>query len=172
MYFEFIMRRLGLIIVLVVLLGGCHKKDTVDVFQENIRKCAETYVLNELNVSNADSVVVNRLDTLTQMSYAKLMLEMLENLEFQYKQLYDEATLVDDDARIESISRSLRQITTQTDYFRSIEDSESADNHELLLYWISASYYKNGEKEDFMCFATPDFNLHVLDPFADNLMSN
>ena len=166
------MRRLGLIIVLAVLLGGCHKKDTVDVFQENIRKCAETYVLNELNVSNADSVVVNRLDTLTQMSYAKLMLEMLENLEFQYKQLYDEATLVDDDARIESISRSLRQITTQTDYFRSIEDSESADNHELLLYWISASYYKNGEKEDFMCFATPDFNLHVLDPFADNLMSN
>ena len=157
---------------MAVLLGGCHKKDTVDVFQENIRKCAETYVLNELNVSNADSVVVNRLDTLTQMSYAKLMLEMLENLEFQYKQLYDEATLADDDARIESISRSLRQITTQTDYFRSIEDSESADNHELLLYWISASYYKNGEKEDFMCFATPNFTLHVLDPFADNLMSN
>jgi len=157
---------------LAVLLCGCKQKGERNVFQENIHHCAETYVLNELNVSDADSVVVNRLDTLTQMSYAKLMLEMLENLEFQYKQLYDEATLADDDKRIESISRSLRQITTQTDYFRAIEDSDSADNHVLLLYWISASYYQNGEKTDFMCFATPDFNLHILDPFADNLMGN
>ena len=172
MNFEFKMRRLGLIIVLAVLLCGCKQKGERDVLQENIHRCAETYVLNELNVSDADSVVVNRLDTLTQMSYAKLMLEMLENLEFQYKQLYDEATLADDDKRIESISRSLRQITTQTDYFRAIEDSDSADNHILLLYWISASYYQNGEKTDFMCFATPDFNLHILDPFADNLMGN
>ena len=172
MNFEFKMRRIGLIIVLAVLLCGCKQKGERDVFQENIHRCAETYVLNELNVSDADSVVVNRLDTLTQMSYAKLMLEMLENLEFQYKQLYDEATLADDDKRIESISRSLRQITTQTDYFRAIEDSDSADNHDLLLYWISASYYQNGEKTDFMCFATPDFNLHILDPFADNLMGN
>ena len=172
MNFEFKMRRLGLIIVLAVLLCGCKQKGERNVFQENIHRCAETYVLNELNVSDADSVVVNRLDTLTQMSYAKLMLEMLENLEFQYKQLYDEATLADDDKRIESISRSLRQITTQTDYFRAIEDSDSADNHDLLLYWISASYYQNGEKTDFMCFATPDFNLHILDPFADNLMGN
>lgn len=172
MNFEFKMRRLGLIIVLAVLLCGCKQKGERDVFQENIHRCAETYVLNELNVSDADSVVVNRLDTLTQMSYAKLMLEMLENLEFQYKQLYDEATSADDEKRIESISRSLRQITTQTDYFRAIEDSDSADNHDLLLYWISASYYQNGEKTDFMCFATPDFNLHILDPFADNLMGN
>ena len=105
------------------------------------------------------------------MSYAKLMLEMLENLEFQYKQLYDEATLADDDARIESLSRSLRQISVQTDDFRAIESSESADNQKLLLYWISARYYRNGQQEDFICFANPDFTLHILDPFADNLLS-
>ncbi|MBO4655747.1 MAG: hypothetical protein J5644_09410 [Bacteroidales bacterium] len=166
------MKRLGLIIVLAVLLGGCHKKGEQDVFQENIQQCAETYVLTELNVNDADSVVVTRIDTLTQMSYAKLMLEMLENLEFQYKQLYDEATLADDDAHLESLSRSLRQISAQTDYFRNIEDNETADNQALLLYWISASYYQKGNKTDFMCFATTDFNLHILDPFADNLMSN
>lgn len=161
-----------LLCAMVFFLCGCHKKATVDPFQENIQKCAEEYVLTELGVENADSVVVNRVDTLTQMSYAKLMLEMLENLEFQYKQLYDEATLADDDAKIESFSRSLRQISTQTDYFRAIEESESADNQALLLYWISACLYQNGEATDFMCFATPDFSLHVLDPFADNLMEN
>ena len=170
------MKKLGgilfVIVSITVLFCGCHKKTEQDVFQENLHRCAEMYVMNELNVSNADSVVVNRVDTLTQMSYAKLMLEMLENLEYQYKQLYDEATLADDDNRIESLSRSLRQITNQTDYFRSIEDSETADNQQLLLYWISASYYQNEQKEDFMCFATPDFTLHVLDPFADNLMNN
>ena len=158
--------------VLAVFFSACHKKTERDVFQENIQKCAEEYVQTELGVDNADSVVVNRLDTLTQMSYAKLMLEMLENLEDQYKVMYDEATLADDDAKIESLSRSLRQISTQTDYFRAIEDSDSADNQELLLYWISASLYQNGEKTDFMCFATPDFTLHVLDPFADNLLNN
>jgi hypothetical protein len=167
------MRYFGIIIcALAIILGACRQKAEVDVFQQKIHQCAETYVKTELNVSDADSVVVTRIDTLTQMSYAKLMLEMLENLEFQYKQLYDEATLADDDAKIESLNRSLRQISVQTDYFRAIEDSESADNQQLLLYWISASYYKNGQQEDFMCFATPDFNLHILDPFADNLMDS
>ena len=167
------MRYFGIIICsLAFVLGGCRQKSEADVFQQKIQHCAETYVKTELNVSDADSVVVTRIDTLTQMSYAKLMLEMLENLEFQYKQLYDEATLADNDAKIESLSRSLRQISVQTDYFRSIEDSESADNQTLLLYWISASYYQNGQQEDFMCFATPDYNLHILDPFADNLMDS
>lgn len=167
------MRYFGIIIcALAVVLGGCRPKAEVDVFQQKIHQCAETYVKTELNVSDADSVVVTKIDTLTQMSYAKLMLEMLENLEFQYKQLYDEATLADENAKIESLDRSLRQISVQTDYFRTIEDSESADNQQLILYWISASYYKNGQQEDFMCFATPDFSLHILDPFADNLMDS
>lgn len=165
------MRYLGLIIFSVLIfICGCHQKTERNVFQEKIHQCACEYVSTELNISDADSVVVTHIDTLTQMSYAKLMLEMLENLEFQYKQLYDEATLADDDAKIESFSRSLRQISVQTDDFRAIEDSESADNQRLLLYWISASYYKNGQQEDFMCFATPDFTLHILDPFADNLL--
>ena len=166
------MRYWGVIFVIIIFLCCCHRKAEQNVFQQKIQHCAEAYVLTELNVDKADSVVVTRVDTLTQMSYAKLMLEMLENLEFQYKQLYDESTLADDDTRIESLNRSLRQISNQTDYFRNIEDSESADNQKLLLYWISASYYHDGKKTDFMCFATPEFNLHVLDPFADNLMSN
>lgn len=165
------MRRIVTIVSLLIILLGCRQKSGQDVFRENIKKCAETYVIQELGISDADSVVVTHLDTLTQMSYAKLMLEMLENLEFQYKQLYDEATLADDDARIESLSRSLRQISVQTDDFRAIESSESADNQKLLLYWISARYYRNGQQEDFICFANPDFTLHILDPFADNLLS-
>ena len=166
------MKKIGFVLCLIILMGGCRQKAEEDVFQQKMHQCAETYVKTELNVTDADSVVVTRIDTLTQMSYAKLMLEMLENLEFQYKQLYDEATLADDDAKIASLDRSLRQISVQTDYFRTIEDGESADNQQLLLYWISASYYKNGQQEDFMCFATPDFNLHILDPFADNLMDS
>ena len=166
------MKKIGFIICLIVLMSGCRQKAEVDVFQQKIHQCAETYVKTELNVSDADSVVVTRIDTLTQMSYAKLMLEMLENLEFQYKQLYDEATLADENAKIDSLDRSLRQISVQPDYFRTIEDSESADNQQLLLYWISASYFKNDQQKDFMCFATPDFTLHRLDPFADNLMDN
>lgn len=165
------MRRIVTIVSLLIILLGCRQKSGQDVFRENIKKCAETYVIQELGISDADSVVVTHLDTLTQMSYAKLMLEMLENLEFQYKQLYDEATLADDDARIESLSRSLRQISVQTDDFRAIESSESADNQKLLLYWISARYYRNRQQEDFICFANPDFTLHILDPFADNLLS-
>ena len=173
MNFELKMRRtIYFLLAMSFFLSACHKKTERDVFQENIQKCAEEYVQTELEVNTADSVVINRLDTLTQMSYAKLMLEMLENLEDQYKMMYDEATLADDDAKIESFSRSLRQISTQTDYFRAIEESESADNQELLLYWISASFYQNGEKTDFICFATPDFELHILDPFADNLLNN
>lgn len=158
-----------LIAVIVVFINGCKNKTEEDLFRKNIQLCAENYVKTELNINDADSVVVTQLDTLTQMSYAKLMLEMLENLESQYKKMYDEATL-NDDARIESIDRSLRQISSQADYFRAIEDSESADNQTLILYWINGSFYQNGNKKDFICFATPNFELHILDPFADNLM--
>ena len=178
------MKKLGCILLIMVhitiLLCGCDKKAETtseekkqeDTFQENIQKCAEEYVQTELGIYDANSIIVNRVDTLTKMSYAKLVLEMLENMEYQYKRLYDEATLSNNDADIASYGSSLQRISKQTNYFRSIDDNESADNTQLLLYWISGSYYRNGQKEDFMCFATPDYKLHVLDPFADNLMEN
>ena len=178
------MKKLGgilfVMVSITVLFCGCNKKaETTNekkgqevTFQEKLQKCAEEYVKTELNINDANSVMISRIDTLTKMSYAKLMLEMLENMEYQYKRLYDEATLADDDANIATYGNSLQRISKQINYFRSIDDNESADNTQLLLYWISGSYNRNGQKEDFMCFVTPDFTLHVLDPFADNLMEN
>ena len=174
------MKKIGFILCLMVFLYECNKKaETTDkeknqeaTFQENIQKCAEEYVQTELGISDANSITVNRVDTLTKMSYAKLVLEMLENMEYQYKRLYDEATLSNNDADIASYGSSLQRISKQTNYFRSIDDNESADNTQLLLYWIYGSYNRNGQKEDFMCFATPDFKLHILDPFEDNLINN
>jgi hypothetical protein len=142
------------------------------VFQENIQKCAEEYVQTELNIMERDSVVVNKVDTITEMGYAKLVLEMLENLEYQYKLMYDEATLNNDEQKLQYLEIYLNQISSQVDYFRNIEESDAADNQQLLLYLIYGSFYIDGEKEDFICLANPDFTLHVLDPFADNLLIN
>lgn len=165
------MRYLCVFCFTIILLCGCHKKTSQDVFQENVLNCASTYVQQELGVSNADSIVVNRTDTITEMGYAKLMLEMLENLEYQYKMMYDEATVNNDEQKIHYLEIYLNQISTQVDYFRAVEESETADNSRLLLYLISGSYYQKGAKEDFICFANPDFSLHILDPFADNLLN-
>lgn len=165
------MKRIFFITLIASLfLTGCHKKSEQDVLKENLRACAEKYVKEELQISNADSVVVHVTDTVTELGYSRLVLEMLENLEGQYKMMYDEATLADDDSKIEYLEMYLRQISTQLDYFRAIEETESADNEQLLLYLISGSYYQNGNGNDFICFANPNFSIHILDPFADNLL--
>ncbi len=152
------------------LTTGCHKKSEQELLSNRLRSCTEQYVKEELQIGNPDSVVINKIDTVTEMGYAKLVLELLENLEYQYKLMYDEATLANDDRKIDNLEIYLRQISSQTDYFRAIEEAESADNQKILLYMISAAYYKEGEVNDFICFAKPDFSLHILDPFADNLL--
>lgn len=165
------MKHLGVFIFIIIFLCSCHQKTEQDVFQENILNCANEYVQQELEISNPDSVVVNRTDSITEMGYAKLMLEMLENLEYQYKMMYDEATVNNDEQKLKYLEIYLNQISAQVDYFRAVEESEMADNQQLLLYLISGSYYLENKKEDFICFANPDFSLHILDPFADNLLN-
>ncbi len=165
------MKRLTFVFCFLILFfGSCHKKSEKDLFQEQIQNFACDYAKNELQVNDADSVVVNLVDTVTEMSYAKIVLEMLENLEYQYKTMYDKATINNDDKNLQYLEMYLRQISTQVDYFRSVEGTGDLDNQKLLLYLISGSYYQNGTKEDFICFANPDFTLHILDPFADNLL--
>lgn len=156
--------------IAALLTTGCHKKSEQELLRDHLQACTEQYVKEELQIGNPDSVVINRIDTVTEMGYAKLVLELLENLEYQYKLMYDEATLANDDRKIDNLEIYLRQISTQTDYFRTIEETESADNQNILLYMISAAYYKEGEGNDFICFAKPDFSLHIIDPFADNLL--
>ncbi len=164
-------RYFGVFCFAVLCLCSCHQKTPQEVLNENLQHCASTYVQQELGINDADSIVVNRTDTITEMGYAKLVLEMLENLEYQYKMMYDEATVNNDEQKLQYLEIYLNQISTQVDYFRAVEESETADNQQLLLYLISGSYYQKGEKEDFICFANPDFTLHILDPFADNLLN-
>lgn len=158
------------LIVAAVLCVGCHKKSEEDVLKEHLQQCAASYVSDELQVVNPDSVIVMRFDTVSERGYAALVLEMLENLGQQYKMMYDEATF-NDDPRVENLEIYLNQIDHQTDYFRNILDTESAETDNLLLYLISAAYYKNGKAEEFICFANPDFTIHILDPFGDNLLN-
>lgn len=165
------MKRIIILALMAALfMTSCHKKSEQELLRENLQSCTEKYVKEELQINNPDSVVINSIDTVTEMGYAKLVLEMLENLEYQYKLMYDEATLANDDSKIEYLEIYLRQISTESDYFRKIEESESADNQNILLYMIAGSYYQAGKGEYFICFANPDFSLHVLDPFADNLL--
>lgn len=158
------------LIAAAALCVGCHKKSEKDVLKEHLQQCASSYVHEELQVANPDSVVVMRFDTVTERGYAALVLEMLENLGQQYKMMYDEATF-NDDPRVENLEIYLNQIDRQTDYFRNVLDADAADSEQLLLYLISAAYYKNGECEEFICFSYPDFTLHILDPFGDNLLN-
>lgn len=152
-----------------MLFSSCHKKTAEEILKENLQKCATVYVSQELQVTEVDSVVISRVDTVTERGYAAMTLEMLENLGAQYKMMYDEATL-SNDSRVDNLEIYLRQIDKQTDYFRNILDTDAADYEKLLLYMISASYYKDGKAEEFICFAYPDYELHVLDPFGDNLL--
>ncbi|MEG1555514.1 MAG: hypothetical protein RR356_02165 [Bacteroidales bacterium] len=160
------------ILIFITLFSACHKKSELEILKANLQKPAKFYVENELEVKDADSVIIHQIDTITPLGYAKINLELLENMEFNYQFAYKEASLQNDQDKLTYLELYLKDVHTAEDFFKSKIENEKTDGSSLLLYMVTASYFKNGKEEPFTFFALPDFTVHVLDPFGDNILES
>ena len=150
----------------VILLASCGKKDKAENLNEKIAKAAELYFAND----EIDSLRVQSIDTLSSLGYVNLMLEMLENMKFEIEYQYKDAIFTDNEALIYEIEFDMMDIDDALDRYKEYTGSESVRIDDFILYIASVSVYKGGEESPATLLFTPEFTLHILDPFDDNLL--
>lgn len=158
---------LFVLVVLVLLAVSCREKRTESqILHEKVQNTAKLY-LQDLPV---DSITIQHMDTLTELGYAKIMLEMLENMKEEYNILYKQAVANQDERTMNEIEHFQEEIRNEIEFFFVKMNSEDIDDRQLILYMVSAAYFENGNSTPFLFFTSPEGNLHELDPFDDNLL--
>lgn len=128
--------------------------------------------LQEENITHYDWLRINQVDTITELGYAKLMYELLENMEQSYQKQYDDAVLQEKEGQhLDILDLYLREISrTKIDFFDLMANDDLKTNG-LLLFMVTGSYQTDGQTDTVLFFVNPDKRtLHTLDPFGNNLL--
>lgn len=153
------------ILLLSFFLISCRSKTEPDT---NTRISA---IINEYaSEIDADSASVTTIDTLSSMGYARLMMEMLESMQFDLEYQFKDALFTGNDSLANEIEFSMMEIDDMSEFFFVASNDPQTPNRDLLLYMVSALFYKNNATEMMHLFITPDFKIHHLDPFNHNLL--
>lgn len=166
------MKKLSCIAIIAVMtccFFGCRNYAYNKLIRQ-MKPLAKTY-LEEENITHYDSLKIDKIDTITELGYVKLMYELLENMEQSYQEQYREATQQDDRKKLDVLELYINEISrTKLDFYDLMDNGELASSG-LLLFMISGSYQVDGQKNTILFFVNPDKkSLHILDPFGNNLL--
>jgi len=153
--------------ICLVFFASCHRTPE-ERLQRAMMPLAKAY-LDTCKVTY-DSVRVDCVDTITELSYANLNIELLSNMEANYEMQYEEA-LTEDTVKAQYLRLYLGDIRRTIEDFQDLMESGDLKDKEVLLYMVTGTISKDDKKENFMFFVQPDKKtLHTLDPFGDNLL--
>jgi hypothetical protein len=157
-----------ILIFLTVVLGSSCTKTPEEKLLKAMKPMAEAY-LDTCKVSY-DSIRVVCVDTITELSYANLNIELLKNMEDNYQMQYEEA-MVEDTVKAKYLRLYLGDIRNAISDFQDLMETGDLNEKDVLLYMVTGIVCKDQDKENFMFFVRPDKKtLHTLDPFGDNLL--
>ncbi len=159
-----------LLLSLICLLSGCHKKTEEEKLKEAMVTLAKDYLKAD-GITQYDSLRVDCVDTVTELGYANLNSELLDQMADAYQEMYNEAVVNNETKKIEPLALYLKEINrTKADFDNLMENGDlKADG--ILLFMVTGSYFHGGKKEPIMFLVEPDKkSLHTLDPFGDNLL--
>lgn len=152
-----------------LLFSGC-KDHGINKFKRQMKPLAKEYLAND-KITGYDSLQIECIDTLSELSYAKLCSELLGNMENAYEMQLQDAYATNDE-RADYLEMYVREVTRSLEDFEDLMSSGELKREGVLLYMVTGSYVNNQKtKEDFMFLVNPDKKtLHLLDPFGDNLL--
>jgi hypothetical protein len=153
---------------MALIATSCHH-DPAKEQTNKLKELSLTFAKERLKLE-VDSVQIAKIDTLTQLGYAKLILEMLENMDEQYQLDYYKALLAQNGELSTEMESNLLQAREMKQEFIAIVDNATVDNKKVFLYMYQANYWRNGGIFEAILFATPNYKFHELDPFANNLL--
>ncbi|MCQ2276069.1 MAG: hypothetical protein MJZ87_03890 [Bacteroidales bacterium] len=153
----------------MMLFSGC-KNHGINKFKRQMKPLAEEYLAND-KITDYDSLQIECIDTLSELSYAKLCSELLGNMENAYEMQLQQAYQTNDE-RAEYLEMYVGEVTRTLEDFEDLMNSGDLKKDGVLLYMVTGSYVNaKKQKEDFMFLVNPDKKtLHMLDPFGDNLL--
>lgn len=158
-----------LLVALVICFGGCKKKSEVDRLKDTLFPLAKEYLKAE-KIEHYDSLKIDCIDTLTELSYANLNIFSLEQMANSYEEIYNDA-VVNNSNNVESIHLQLNEVNRVKADFEELIENGDLKTEGVLLFFVSGTYYVQGQAEPFSYFVYPDKKtLYTMDPFGDNLL--
>lgn len=160
---------LSLLAFAVLTLPACQNRDAKKM-QRQMKSLAKTY-LEEEQITSYDSLTVVCVDTLTELRYARLNSQLLQEMIQAYQQQYEETALNGDQQKLEYLNLYINEaLRTQQD-FDDLIDAGDLQDEAPLLFMATCYYYKDGQKIPFVFLSTSDKKkTYTLDPFGDNLL--
>jgi len=155
------------VVTIVFACSSC-KKTPEEKLLKAMKPLAEAY-LDTCKVTY-DSTRVDCVDTITELSYANLNIELLSHMEENYQMQYEDA-LVNDTVKATYLRLYLSDIRNSIEDFEELMGSGELDSKEVLLYMVTGTLCKGEEKDNYMFFVRPDKKtLYTMDPFGNNLL--
>lgn len=148
---------------------GC-KNYATNKLKREMKPFAKSYLKTE-RVVDYDSLTIDCVDTVTEMGYANMNIELLNQMEDAYRIQYEEAAQQDKGQTLEAIKLFLNETTRTRDDFEDLMSSGDLKETGVLLFMVTGHYVKNGERVPLIFFVTADKRkLYTMDPFGDNLL--
>lgn len=157
----------GLLLGALVFCNAC--KDTeVYKLQRKMKPLAKAY-LQEENIKDYKELTIECVDTITEVGYAQLTLEMLRGMAAEAEEQYANQ---EGDHSTEVQYLLLKDIYHAQEDVESLLDGGALSNKKILLYMVTSSYTTGDkQKHEFIFLVNPDKkSLYTLDPFGDNLL--
>ena len=152
---------LTLLLLCALVCTSC-KDHATNKLQRQMKPLAKQY-LAEDQVRGYSDLTIKCVDTLTEVGYAQLNLELLGNME---------AANAESGYSPEVQNLMLKDIHDIQQYLEEALAEGILDSKDALLYMVTGNYLTPKQQEqEFIFFVNSDKkSLHTLDPFGDNLV--
>lgn len=125
------------------------------------------YVIDELGIADLDSVRVMKVDTVDNYEYAQIMVDLLHQMDAELLYEYQSALLADDTVAARDLDIQIDEIAAAGEQWDNEVAATEGAPKTFRFYLLTANYYAGSEVDQFYFFVTPDFKVHIPDPFAE-----
>lgn len=150
----------------VLVFFSCHREkesDAMDQFTELTLQ----YVMKELEIEGVDSVLVVKVDTVDNYEYAQIMVDLLRQMDAELLYEYQAAEMSGDTVASRDLDIQMDEIAAAGEQWdMEVAASEHAPKT-VRFYLLTANYYAGRNMDQFYFFVTPDYKVHIPDPFSE-----
>lgn len=125
------------------------------------------YVVDELGIADLDSVRVMKVDTVDNYEYAQIMVDLLHQMDAELLYEYQSALLADDTVAARDLDIQIDEIAAAGEQWDNEVAATEGAPKTFRFYLLTANYYAGSEVDQFYFFVTPDYKVHIPDPFAE-----
>ena len=151
---------------LFLALSSCHREKEGAVMAR-FTELTRQYVTDELQIAGLDSVCVVKIDTVDSYEYAQIMVDLLHQMDAELLYQYQAVLLSGDTAATRELEIQIDEVATAGEQWDMEVVATEGAPKSTRFYLVTANYYAGNDIDQFYFFVTPDFKVHIPDPFDE-----